>query len=188
MKRLLCSLLIACAPLVQAANPHVLFKTNQGDVEVELFADKAPKSVENFLKYVNKGHYNGTIFHRVISGFVAQAGGYGADMKEKPTDKPIQNEANNGLSNSPGTLAMARTNDPHSASAQFYINLRDNAALNYRESTPAGWGYTVFGKVVKGMDVVDKMATQPTGIVNGMPDVPLKPIIIMTAKPLPSTP
>ncbi|PHV10079.1 peptidylprolyl isomerase [Chitinimonas sp. BJB300] len=186
MKRLFFSLLlIAFAPLAHAANPHVLFTTNQGNVEIELFADKAPKSVENFLGYVNKGHYNGTIFHRVIAGFVAQGGGYSADMQEKPTGKPIQNEANNGLMNSPGTLAMARTNDPHSASAQFYINLRDNAALNYRESTPRGWGYAVFGKVVKGMDVVEKMADQPTGVVNGMPDVPLKPIIIMSAKPLP---
>ncbi|SFZ78037.1 peptidylprolyl isomerase [Chitinimonas taiwanensis] len=185
MQGLLLSALLALAPLAYAANPHVLLSTNQGDVEIELFADKAPKTVENFLRYVKKGHYNGTVFHRVIPGFVAQGGGYGVDMREKPTDKPIQNEANNGLSNSVGTLSMARTNDPHSASAQFYINLRNNVMLDHRDQSPRGWGYAVFGKVVKGMAVVEKMAAQPTGYVNGMPDVPLQPIIVKTATQLP---
>lgn len=185
MKRLLFSLLLAASTLAQAANPHVLLSTSLGEVELELFADKAPLSVANFLQYVKKGHYKGTIFHRVMAGFVVQGGGYGPDMQEKPTAAPIRNEAGNGLSNRRATLAMARTPDPHSASAQFYINLADNAMLDHRDQTQRGWGYAVFGQVVKGMNVIDQMAAQPTTYLNGMSDVPRKPIIIQSATLLP---
>ncbi|QNM95842.1 peptidylprolyl isomerase [Chitinimonas koreensis] len=188
MKRLCLSLIALLAmPAVLAANPLVRLSTNLGDIDVELYPDKAPKSVENFLKYVKKGHYNGTIFHRVIPGFVAQGGGFTPDMQEKPTEAPIQNEAKNGLSNVTGTLAMARTMEPHSANAQFFINLVDNTRLDYREESPRGWGYAVFGKVVRGMDVVQKIAAEPTGMANGMSDVPNKPILITLAKPIPDT-
>ncbi|QDQ27817.1 peptidyl-prolyl cis-trans isomerase [Chitinimonas arctica] len=187
MKKFLFSLaLTLLAPLALAANPMVRFSTNQGEIDVELYPEKAPLSVENFLKYVKKGHYNGTIFHRVIPGFVAQAGGFTADMQEKPTDKTIQNEAKNGLSNLTGTLAMARMGAPHSASAQFYFNLNDNAALDFRsESNGREWGYAVFGKVVKGMDVVQKIGTVPTSTLNGMRDVPSQPVVIKSAKQIP---
>ena len=132
-----------------AANPMVELKTNQGEIVVEVFADKAPKSAENFVQYVKDGHYDGTVFHRVIDGFMVQGGGFDADMNQKSTRAPIENEAKNGLKNEPGTLAMARTADPHSASAQFFINLVPNTSLDYPSRD--GWGYAVFGKVVKGM-------------------------------------
>jgi cyclophilin family peptidyl-prolyl cis-trans isomerase len=184
MKRLLISLVLsALAPLALADNPHVLLNTTLGDIELELVPEKAPKSVENFLRYVKKGHYNNTIFHRVIPGFVVQGGGLTADMREKPTDKTIVNESNNGLSNLPGTLAMARTPNPDSAAAQLYINLGDNGMLDYREEGGAKrWGYTVFGRVIKGMEVVQKIAAEPTGRMNNMDNVPNRPIVIKSAK------
>jgi len=159
--------------------PKVKLQTNMGDIIVELNSEKAPKSVENFLAYVKEGFYNGTIFHRVIDGFMAQGGGFTEDMQRKGTRAPIQNEANNGLKNDRGTLAMARTNAPHSATAQFFINLVNNDFLNYRSPDARGWGYTVFGKVVQGMDVVDKMRKIPTGASGPFrQDVPQSPVII----------
>jgi len=165
-----------------ADNPHVLFKTSMGDVELELYQDKAPVSVANFLKYVKDKQYNGTLFHRVIPGFMVQGGGLTADMAEKPTRPPIKNEADNGLKNMRGSLAMARMMEPGSASAQFFINVNDNASLDHRDTTDRGWGYAVFGQVVKGMDVVDKIVAVPTGNVGMFGDVPKTPIIIKEAK------
>jgi peptidyl-prolyl cis-trans isomerase A (cyclophilin A)/peptidyl-prolyl cis-trans isomerase B (cyclophilin B) len=146
-----------------------------GEIVLELYPEKAPKSVENFLQYVKNGHYNGTIFHRVIDGFMIQGGGFDKNMKQKPTRAPIENEAKNGLKNEPYTLAMARTSDPHSASAQFFINVKNNSFLDYPGQD--GWGYAVFGKVIKGMDVVDKIKLVPTA--GG--DVPTKPVVIESA-------
>jgi cyclophilin family peptidyl-prolyl cis-trans isomerase len=165
---------------VQAADaPHVLLKTNMGDIVLELNPEKAPKTVENFLEYIKSGHYNGTIFHRVIDGFMIQGGGFDKDMKQKPTKSPIKNEANNGLKNERYTLAMARTGDPHSATAQFFINVNDNDFLTYPGQD--GWGYCVFGKVVQGMDVVDQIKRVPTGNHGMIPNVPAKPVIITSA-------
>jgi cyclophilin family peptidyl-prolyl cis-trans isomerase len=155
--------------------PQVLLKTTMGDILVELYPDKAPKSVENFIQYVKSGHYKGTIFHRVIDGFMIQGGGYDKDMLQKPTKSPIPNEAKNGLKNEPYTLAMARTSDPHSASSQFFINVKNNSFLDYPGQD--GWGYTVFGKVVKGTDVVDKIKAVPTSAGN----VPTKTVVIESA-------
>ena len=161
------------------ANPQVELKTNLGTVVVELYADKAPQTVENFLQYAKAGHYEGTLFHRVIPGFMIQGGGFDKGFKEKPTRKPVRNEAANGLRNEPGTIAMARTPDPHSATAQFFINVADNAPLNFRFPTTEGYGYCVFGKVVNGMDVVNRIAKVPTGP-GPAPhaNVPLKPVVI----------
>lgn len=159
----------------------VLITTNHGDIEIELYADKAPDSVKNFLEYVNSGFYNGTIFHRVISGFMVQGGGFTADMQQKETYDPIQNEANNGLKNDKGTLAMARTMAPHSASSQFFINLVDNDFLNFKSESPQGWGYAVFGKVSKGMDIVETIGQVKTGRVMGMADVPKETVTIEKA-------
>lgn len=150
----------AAAP---ATNPRVALETNKGKIVLELDAAKAPKSVANFLEYVKSGHYDGTIFHRVIAGFMAQGGGFDAQMQQKGTRAPIENEADNGLKNKRGTVAMARTGDPHSATSQFFINLVDNAFLDHKAKNPQGWGYTVFGKVVEGMDVVDAIAKIKTG-------------------------
>lgn len=144
------------------AQPLVEIKTNMGVMIVELNAEKAPKTVENFLQYTKEGFYSGTIFHRIISGFMIQGGGMTADFNEKPTRSPIQNEADNGLTNSVGTIAMARTSDPHSASSQFFINVADNTFLNHTDKSERGWGYTVFGKVVKGMDVAQRISRLPT--------------------------
>lgn len=167
------------------AQTRVAFETSLGNFTVELNAEKAPKSVENFLKYVEDKHYDGTIFHRVIPGFVAQGGGFTPDMQQKPVRAPIQNEAQNGLKNAAGTLAMARTGDPHSATSQFYINLSDNTNLDYPSFD--GWGYAVFGKVVEGMDVVRKMAGVPTGrAANGMSDVPRTQIVVKSARVQPA--
>ena len=166
-----------------AANPMVEMKTSMGTLVIELYADKAPKSVDNFLQYVKDGFYDGVVFHRVIDGFMIQGGGFEPGMKEKKTRAPIQNEAKNGLRNEPGTLAMARTQDPHSASAQFFINLVNNTPLDYPSRD--GWGYAVFGKVVQGFDVVQKIAKVPTGNAGFFQNVPATPVIIESAKLLP---
>jgi len=166
-----------------AANPQVELKTSLGAIVVELDADKAPLTVENFLQYVKDGHYDGTVFHRVIPGFMIQGGGFTTDFKEKPTRAPVRNEAGNGLRNATGTLAMARRPDPHSATAQFFINVSDNNSLNFRFPTQEGYGYTVFGKVVKGMDVVQRIVQVPTGP-GPAPhaNVPVKPVLIEQAR------
>ncbi|AOK29341.1 MULTISPECIES: peptidylprolyl isomerase [Burkholderia] len=155
--------------------------TNHGVIKLELDAAKAPKTVENFLNYVKKGHYDGTVFHRVINGFMIQGGGFEPGLKQKPTDAPITNEANNGLKNDAYTIAMARTNDPHSATAQFFINVNDNDFLNHSSPTPQGWGYAVFGKVVEGQDVVDKIKAVKTGNQGFHQDVPTDDVIIEKA-------
>lgn len=162
-----------------AANLQVEMKTNVGNVIFELYPDKAPQTVHNFLEYVNSGFYKGTVFHRVINKFVVQGGGLTPELKPKPTLDPIPNEANNGLKNERGTLAMARAYDPNSATAQFFVNLDSNKFLNHYKPEPDYYGYCVFGKVVKGMEVMDKIASRPTGAVGPFPsDVPLEPIII----------
>ncbi|AOI57899.1 cyclophilin [Burkholderia territorii] len=155
--------------------------TNHGVIKLELDAAKAPKTVENFLNYVKKGHYDGTVFHRVINGFMIQGGGFEPGLKQKPTDAPIDNEANNGLKNDTYTIAMARTNDPHSATAQFFINVNDNDFLNHSSPTPQGWGYAVFGKVVEGQDVVDKIKGVKTGNAGFHQDVPTDDVVIEKA-------
>lgn len=165
-----------------AANPQVVFETNRGEFVIELYQDKAPKTVENFLKYVNSGFYKDTIFHRVIRRFMIQGGGFTADMIEKQTNPPIINEAANGLANDIGTIAMARTSDPNSATSQFFINLENNQFLNYRGSEPELIGYCVFGRVLKGMDVVREIGISPTGFVGGYSDVPQAPIVIQNVK------
>lgn len=158
-----------------AMNPRVVIKTSEGDITVQLFADKAPITVANFLGYVDSGFYRGTIFHRVIPNFMIQGGGFGPDMVERDTGDPIVNESKNRLHNTRGTLAMARTSDPDSATSQFFINQRSNLRLDW---TPHNAGYTVFGEVILGMDIVDFIATAPTGTAGGMGDVPTKPIVI----------
>ena len=163
-----------------AQNPRVLLETTKGDIEFELFEKEAPVTVANFLSYVKKGHYDGTIFHRVIDNFVVQGGGMTADMKEKPTSDPIENEAGNGLKNERMTLSMARTSAPHSATSQFYINLKYNRPLD-RKYSQDNFGYCVFGKVIKGQEVVDQIAKVKTGRVKGNGDVPLEPITLKKA-------
>ena len=164
------------------STPQVeLHNANYDLITLELDADKAPKSVENFLSYVNKGHYNNTIFHRVIPGFMVQGGGFEPGMKQKNSDAPIQNEANNGLKNANYTVAMARTSDPHSATAQFFINVADNGFLNHTAPSAQGWGYAVFGKVVSGADVVDKIKAVKTGRSGFHDDVPKEDVIIEKA-------
>ncbi|WP_186080279.1 peptidylprolyl isomerase [Burkholderia gladioli] len=155
--------------------------TNHGVIKLELDAAKAPKSVENFLNYVKAGHYDNTVFHRIINGFMIQGGGFEPGMKQKPTEAPIDNEANNGLKNDTYTVAMARTNDPHSATAQFFINVNDNDFLNHSSPTPQGWGYAVFGKVVEGQDVVDAIKKVKTGSKGFHQDVPADDVIIEKA-------
>jgi len=159
-------------------NPTVVIETSEGAITVELFQDKAPKSVENFLEYAKSGFYKDTIFHRVIRGFMIQGGGFTADMQRKSTRSPITNEATNGISNARGTLAMARTNDVNSATSQFFINTVDNTGLNHRGKTPDAYGYAVFGKVTKGMDIVDKIESASTGPKGAYENVPLRPIVI----------
>ena len=159
----------------------VTFKTNHGDITLELYADKAPKTVENFLSYVQDGFYDNTIFHRVIDGFMIQGGGMTPDMEQKETKAPIENEANNGVANEAGTIAMARTNDPHSATAQFFINVKDNDFLNFSSESMNGWGYCAFGKVTEGMDVVEKIKAVKTGNSGYHQDVPVEPVIIEKA-------
>ena len=157
------------------------FHTNHGVIKLELNADKAPKTVENFINYVKKGHYDNTIFHRVISNFMIQGGGFDTAMQQKPTDAQIANEADNGLKNTRGAIAMARTSDPHSASAQFFINVTDNAFLDFSNPTPQGWGYCVFGKVVEGLDVIDTIKAVKTGSKQGHQDVPLENVVLQKA-------
>lgn len=157
---------------------YVLMTTTVGPMTIELDADNAPKTVENFLSYVAGGFYDGTIFHRVIDNFMIQGGGFSADMEQKATQAPIENEANNGLKNQRGTIAMARTQDPHSATAQFFINVQDNDFLNHTGENMQGWGYAVFGKVTDGEDVLDKIRCVQTGSQAGHQDVPVEPIII----------
>ena len=181
VKNLLLSSLLLLS-LSAFAQPTVEIKTNKGSIIVELNQDKAPNTVANFVKYANDGFYTGTVFHRVISGFMIQGGGLDKNLNEKETRAPIKNEADNGLANNIGTIAMARTNDPHSASSQFFINVANNAFLNHTEKSDRGWGYTVFGKVVKGMDVVDKIAKIPTD--GG--DVPTQTIMIESVTVLPN--
>jgi peptidyl-prolyl cis-trans isomerase A (cyclophilin A) len=164
------------APGALAADPQVDMKTNAGSIRIELYPAKAPKTVENFLQYVKDGHYNGTIFHRVIPGFMVQGGGFTADMSQKPTRAPVPIESKNGLKNDVGWLAMARTSDPNSATAQFFINVNSNGFLNYPGQD--GNGYTVFGKVVDGMDVVNKMVAMPTATRGMHQNVPQNPIVI----------
>ena len=158
----------------------VLLSTNHGPITIELDADKAPKTVENFLGYVESGHYDGTIFHRVIDGFMIQGGGFGPGMKEKETGEPIENEAANGLGNEQYTIAMARTNDPHSATAQFFINVKDNDFLDY--AGPGNWGYCVFGRVTAGTEVVDEIRKVATGRKGFHDDVPLEDVVIEKAE------
>jgi len=166
-------------PAPQAVHPQVLIKTSEGDIRVELYPEKAPKSVDNFLQYVKAGQYNGTIFHRVIRGFMIQGGGYTTSFVEKPTRAPIPLESRNGLKNLTGTIAMARTSDPNSATAQFFINTVDNAGLDY--PNPDGNGYAVFGKVTQGMDVVKKIEAVPTTTRGPMSDVPQNEVVIQSA-------
>jgi len=169
----------------QPANPRVLIETSKGNITIELFAGNAPQSTANFLQYVESGFYDGTIFHRVIPGFMIQGGGMTADMSEKPRGTPIQNEADNGLKNLRGTLAMARTGDPHSATSQFFINVADNYFLNHRGKSPEGWGYAVFGQVVDGMPVADAIVAVPRGNRGPHGDVPLEPVLMTRVSVIP---
>ena len=170
------ALLISASALAQ--NPRVEVKTNRGPIVVELYQDKAPRTVANFLQYAKSGFYDGTVFHRVMDGFMIQGGGFLPTMREKPTRAPIENEATNRVKNETGTLAMARTANPHSATAQFFINLKDNDFLDQRDTSQQGYGYAVFGKVVQGMDVVRAIAKVPTGTVGPFENVPREPVVI----------
>ncbi len=183
--RILTTLLLALPMLAMAdepaqpENPNVILHTNHGAITVELFKEDAPKSVENFLQYARDGHYDGTLFHRVIDNFMIQGGGFDTDFNQKDTRDPIENEADNGLKNERGTLAMARTNDPHSATSQFFINVSDNDFLNHRgKQSGQTWGYAVFGRVTDGMDVVDHIRALPTGTQGFHRDVPEEPVIL----------
>lgn len=185
---LLAATVLGLASATALADTQVRLDTSLGPITLELADKQAPKSVENFLTYVRDGFYNGTIFHRVIDGFMIQGGGFTPDFAQKPTRAPVPNEANNGLKNQRGTVAMARTSNPNSATSQFFINVKDNAFLDHRSPTPQGWGYAVFGKVIDGMDVVDKISKTPTG--SGGPggqfsDVPATPVIIESATVVP---
>jgi len=177
-KQWLCILSLLTLTANAVAATQVEFQTNKGNFTVELYPEKAPKTVDNFLQYVNEGYYVGTIFHRVINNFMIQGGGFERDLFEKPTKAPIKNESNNGLKNTVGTIAMARTQDPDSATSQFFVNLKDNAFLDYTSPRPDKIGYCVFGKVIKGMDVIKKIGVVPTGSISRFSDVPIKPIKI----------
>ena len=167
-------------------NPVVTMDTSLGAVRIELFAAQAPATVENFLRYADEGFYDGTVFHRVIADFMVQGGGLTPDLRAKPTHAPIPNEADNGLKNLRGTVAMARTSDVHSATAQFFINVVDNAFLDHTSKDPRGYGYCVFGKVVEGMDVVDRIRSVPTRTAGGMRDVPRQPVLIKSVRRAPA--
>jgi peptidyl-prolyl cis-trans isomerase A (cyclophilin A)/peptidyl-prolyl cis-trans isomerase B (cyclophilin B) len=179
LKHLFAAFALAISFAAAAANPQVEVRTNLGAFTLELYPENAPGTVENFLQYVKDGHYNGTIFHRVIPGFMIQGGGFTPDFTERKTRAAIKNEAGNGLRNGVGMVSMARTADPHSATAQFFVNVAENSTLDFKAPTQTGYGYTPFGKVVKGMDVVERIVKVPTG--PGKPphaDVPLKPVVI----------
>ena len=178
LKTLFATLALLLSFAAAAANPQVEVRTNMGNFVIELYPENAPNTVQNFLQYVKDGHYNGTIFHRVIPGFMIQGGGFTASMTEKPTRAPIQNEATNGLRNARGTLAMARMAALRSATAQFYINVVDNRRLDHTGYGPGEFGYAVFGRVLSGMEVVDGIAAVPTRSTAGMDDVPVEPVII----------
>ena len=188
IRRLFLSLKIAAMTLLMSAAsmshaesklPQVLIETNKGNITLELYPEKAPVTVKNFLTYVDEGFYNGTIFHRVISNFMIQGGGFDKNLEKKTTHAPITNEADNGLRNQIGTIAMARTNDPHSATAQFFINVSKNSSLDFREkSSGRAWGYAVFGRVIDGMKTVNNIRQVRTARINGMGDVPAKPVVI----------
>ncbi|MFI3222333.1 MAG: peptidylprolyl isomerase [Methylococcaceae bacterium] len=190
MRTIILSLMLFLIPTLSFATEKTMtdtqtkvkLTTSAGDIIIQLNSDKAPLSSANFLTYVNEGFYNGTIFHRIIPGFMAQGGGFDTSFKQKPVHDPIKNEGDNGLLNNRGTLAMARTNDPDSATAQFFINYKDNDFLNHRSKNASGWGYAVFAEVIEGMDVVDAMATQATGNRGGHQDVPKTDIIIEKAE------
>jgi peptidyl-prolyl cis-trans isomerase B (cyclophilin B) len=179
---------IAFSAHAQSTDPKVRIQTTMGAIIVELDAKAAPKTVANFLDYVRTGFYDGTIFHRVIKNFMIQGGGFTPDMKKKPTKAPVANEAENGLKNLTGTIAMARTQAPHSATSQFFINAKDNHFLNYRAKTSRLWGYCVFGRVIKGMEVVRAIETVPTVAKSGHTDVPANNVVIKTIKILEQTP
>jgi len=183
MKKLLLPLLLLL-PLAAQAAPKVELSTNKGQITIELDPVKAPKTVENFVAYVKAGHYSNTLFHRIIDGFMIQGGGFvvkDGELVQKPTRAPVPIEADNGLKNVIGTIAMARTPNPNSATSQFFINLVNNDFLDFRSKTPEGWGYTVFGKVTAGMDVVNRISKVRTGYIGGMQDVPLEPVVITKA-------
>ena len=181
--RLAAIVLVACTVFTQglaaAGNPQAVIHTSMGDIQLVLYADKAPVTVENFINYAKSGFYDGTVFHRVIEGFMIQGGGFTADMQKKTPGEPIQNEAANGLSNTRGTLAMARTNHPHSATAQFFINVQDNSNLDYTgQNSSRDWGYAVFGQVISGMKVVDRIRFVETATQGQYSDVPVEPVTI----------
>ena len=189
MRKLLAPLILGLLPVVAQAQANqegtermIKMTTSLGEIMIELYPDEAPVTVKNFLDYVESGFFSGTIFHRVIPGFVIQGGGLDKDMRQKRTNPGIINEADNGLKNEVGTLSMARTNDPNSATSQFFINLVDNAFLDFKGRTPQGWGYAVFARVTSGMDVVNRIASMTTGNRNGHSDVPLEPIVILNAE------
>ena len=184
---MIASILFAAAALAEPSpaedpKPRIAFETNLGRFVVELFPEAAPRTVENVLQYVEDGFYDGTVFHRVIPGFMIQGGGFTEDLAKKSTRSPVPNEADNGLANARGTVAMARTGDPHSATAQFFVNLVDNAYLDHRSKDDRGWGYTVFGRVVEGMEVVDGIAGVPTATRSGMQNVPKDAVVIESAR------
>ena len=185
MIRLFPAVLFVLTLLSGAANaaemPKVRLVTSMGDIVLELDSEKAPKTVDNFLGYVKNGFYDGTIFHRVINGFMIQGGGFDRDFDKKTTQPPIGNEADNGLKNDRGTIAMARTSDPHSATSQFFINVKDNPSLDHTSKSPRGWGYAVFGRVVEGMDVVDRIRVVQTTVHGHYRDVPAEPVVIESA-------
>ena len=182
MLSLITTLSFATEKIMTDTQTKIKLTTSAGDIIIQLNSDKAPLSSANFLTYVNEGFYNGTIFHRVIPGFMAQGGGFDTSFKQKSVHDPIKNEADNGLLNNRCTVAMARTNDPDSATAQFFINYKDNDFLNHRSKNTSGWGYAVFAEVIEGMEVVDAMATQPTGNRGGHQDVPKTDIVIEKAE------
>jgi cyclophilin family peptidyl-prolyl cis-trans isomerase len=188
MRLLILLLALLAAPLALAANPKVELKTTMGTIVFELYPENAPKTVENFLQYVKDGFYDGTIFHRVIPGFMVQGGGFTPNMQQKTTRPNIRNEAGNGLRNAVGTVAMARTADPHSASAQFFINVAENDFLDFKSPDEKGYGYTVFARVTTGMDTVDKIVKVPTATVGPHQNVPRQPVVIERARLLPDTP
>jgi cyclophilin family peptidyl-prolyl cis-trans isomerase len=177
---------VASASIVNAAaeNPQVVLETSKGKIVLELYPQKAPETVKNFLNYVDAKFYDGTIFHRVIPNFMIQGGGFTADMKQKSTQTPIKNEADTGIKNERGTIAMARTSDPHSATAQFFINTANNDFLNHKNKTPQGWGYAAFGKAIDGMDTVDAISAVKTATRGMYSDVPVEPVVIISARRL----